>query len=254
MMPRPAQYLLRFDDLCPTMMQRNWAEFEAILREFAIQPILAVVPQNRDPALVCGDPDPEFWDRLCAWEQAGAAIALHGYEHVCGSKSGGLLGLHRTTEFAGIDEESQQRWIHEGLETLRGHGLHPRLWVAPRHGFDRVTLNALQAEGIHYLSDGFAKRAYVRNGLTWIPQQLWAPVAKSEGLWTICFHSNTASSETLTSLRRFLQVHAKQVTSFDQVASGDPAAPLRLGERVCESVALWRLRAKCKLKDLAQQN
>lgn len=247
MRPQPAQYLLRFDDLCPTMARRSWAAFEDILKEFAIQPILAVVPQNRDPELIRDEPDLEFWNRMCAWESAGAAIALHGFEHVCGSDNGGILGQQRTTEFAGVGEEIQRRWIQEGLKILRGHGLNPLLWVAPRHGFDGATLRALQAEGIHYLSDGFARRAHTRDGVTWIPQQLWAPVVKSEGLWTICFHSNTAGSETLASLRRFLRDHAEQVTSFSRVANEDPSEPLGFAEQVCETTALWRMRVRREL-------
>ena len=69
-----------------------------------------------------------------------------------------------------------------GSKTLRTYGLNPKLWVAPRHGFDRNTLRALQQEGIGYLSDGFARIPFRRGGITWIPQQLWEPVRKSSGL------------------------------------------------------------------------
>jgi len=250
MMPCPAQYMLRFDDLCPTMARRNWTEFESILIEFKIRPIFAVVPQNRDPDLMCDDPNPYFWKQMRAWEGAGAAIALHGYEHLCGSNNGGLLGLHGTTEFAGVDEFLQLRWIREGLQILRGHGLNPRLWVAPRHGFDIGTLRALRAEGIEHLSDGLARRAFAREGLIWIPQQLWEPVDKPEGLWTICIHSNTAVPETLLSLRTFLQGHAEQFISFDQVVSGRAAKPLGIAERILEAAELWRVRLRRRWKDM----
>ena len=113
----------------------------------------------------------------------------------------------------------QRQWIRTGLEILRGHELNPRLWVAPRHGFDASTLGALHQEGIDYISDGFARTVATHRGVIWIPQQLWEPVSRSEGLWTICIHSNTASESMVQSLREFLGAHKAKFTSFDRVIS-----------------------------------
>ena len=41
------QYLLRFDDICPTMRWDIWAEIEPILIQRNLKPILAVVPEAR---------------------------------------------------------------------------------------------------------------------------------------------------------------------------------------------------------------
>ena len=80
--PAEAQYLLRFDDLCPTMDQARWARFAALVARFKVQPILAVVPDNRDPELERDSPDEGFWEQMRALEDSGAAIGLHGYRHV----------------------------------------------------------------------------------------------------------------------------------------------------------------------------
>ena len=45
------KYLLRFDDLCPTMNWKIWSEIEAVLLERRLKPVLAVVPDNQDPGL-----------------------------------------------------------------------------------------------------------------------------------------------------------------------------------------------------------
>lgn len=243
MIPRPAQYLLRFDDLCPTLSRRRWERFLPLIEEFAIKPILAVVPDNRDRGLVRDRPDPEFWARMRAMEAAGATIALHGYQHLCRNIGKSLLPLHLHTEFCGISRDTQQQWIGAGLAILRGHGLNPRVWVAPRHGFDRNTLLALHREGIRLLSDGFARVPVKRGGITWIPQQLWAPVEKSKGLWTICMHPNTAREGQVEQLHKFLRKHSAQFTSVDRVVTEFEHVPLNKVEGIYEAVALGRARA-----------
>src|ERR1017187_7683735 len=156
MIPKPAQYILRCDDLCPTALKPRWERLLSLIEEFKVQPILAIVPDNRDPALELSPPDPEFWERMRDLESAGACIGLHGYRHLSNSRGRSPLALHRMSEFAGVPMETQRQWIHAGMEILRGHGLNPRIWVAPRHGFDVQTLRALRLEGINVLSDGFA--------------------------------------------------------------------------------------------------
>jgi len=242
LVPRPAQYLLRFDDLCPTVLRRRWERFLPLIEEFGIRPILAVIPDNRDRELDRDSPDPEFWTRMRAMEAAGATIALHGYQHSCHSEGKSLVPLHRHTEFAGINEITQQQWIESGLQILRAQGLNPRIWVAPRHGFDGNTLLALRRVGIKMLSDGFARVPFKRGGLTWIPQQLWGPVEKSKGLWTICVHPNTAREAQVEHLRRFLRQHAVQFTSVDQVIAEMQPAKLSVPERVYELLALLKAR------------
>ena len=152
------------------------------------------------------------------------------------------MPLHTHTEFAGVPEEMQHTWIAAGLEILCGHYLSPRLWVAPRHGFDWNTLVALRREGIEFLSDGFSRVAFTRGGLTWIPQQLWAPVEKKRGLWTICVHPNTARDAEIAALRSFLAIHAAQFTSLDRVIFRFDPATLTLAERIHAVCALRRLK------------
>jgi len=238
--PNPAQYLLRFDDLCPTMSLPHWQRFLPLIEEFSIQPILAVIPDNQDREMRFSPPDPKFWERMRAMEAAGATIALHGYRHLCNSQGQALLPLHTRTEFAGVPEETQRSWIREGLEILRGQGLNPTVWVAPRHGFDDNTLRALQTEGIQLLSDGFARVPFRRGGLTWIPQQMWGPVERSKGLWTICVHSNFAPDDEVDRLHGFLREHAAQFTSVSRVLAELSPGRLNWMERLYEAWALGR--------------
>ncbi len=221
-----SRFLLRTDDLCPTMSRGGWARFEALIEEFSLRPILAVVPDNHDPELEKDTPNPGFWKMLRALESRGATIALHGYRHLCASRGRALMPLHTMSEFAGIDESLQQEWIQAGLDTLRGHGLCPRLFVAPRHGFDHATLRALRATGLSAISDGYGKWPFQFGGITWIPQQLWEPVERQAGIWTICIHPNTASDVETLRLREFLRRKASQFASVDDVL-GDSGGTVR---------------------------
>lgn len=242
--PRPAQYLLRVDDLCPTVDADRWRSLAALIAEFAIDPLLAVVSDNRDPDLMRSEADPAFWDQMRAMAARGATIGLHGYRHLRHSRNGGILGLARHTEFAGVAEEMQRQWIASGIEILRAQGLNPAVWVAPRHGFDAATLRALPHCGIRAISDGFARLPHSHAGLLYIPQQLWAGVDKAVGVWTICVHPNTMSDAELAALRGFLRLHAARFTSFERVAAEYMETILSPGEKLRAAASWLRQRVK----------
>jgi predicted deacetylase len=254
MIAKQAQYLLRFDDLCPTMAWERFERFIPMIEEFGIRPILAVVPENCDPELEISAPDSEFWSRMRTMEAAGATIGLHGYRHLCNIRGRSLVPLHETSEFAGVPEGIQQKWIRAGMGILRGHDLNPRIWVAPRHGFDQGTLRALRSEGINAISDGFARVPFRRGGLTWIPQQLWGPVEKGRGVWTICIHSHTASEDLVEETSTFVHQHAAQFTSVDRVLDEFQPKELDMAERLYGAYSLGRMRiSKLKKKLLRER-
>jgi hypothetical protein len=101
----------------------------------------------------------------------------------------------------------------------------------------------LREEGISLVSDGLARAPFIRDGLTWIPQQLWEPVEKSSGLWTICVHSNTAPDALVEKLRVFLGRNAGQFTSVDRVVADFTPREFGLTERVYMWGTLLRMRS-----------
>ena len=224
------------------MRRERLERYLSLVARYGVRPILAVIPDNQDQGLNLEAHDPGFWDRVRSLEAAGATIAMHGYRHLCASQGKSLLGLHDRTEFAGVEESQQRTWIRYGLSILREKGLCPRLFVAPRHGFDRSTLRALSREGLGILSDGFARRPFTRFDIIWIPQQLWEPVKKSSGLWTICIHTNTASESLEQRLEKFLDANAKHFTCFDSVIADRQPADLHWTERMGELTANLRAR------------
>jgi hypothetical protein len=98
------------------------------------------------------------------------------------------------------------------------------------------------------LSDGLARRAFLLEGVVWIPQQLWAPMTKSTGLWTICIHANTATGADFERLRSFLSAHAAEFTSVERVLADFDLSPLTLSERARAEIDLKKMDARKTLK------
>lgn len=237
-----ARYLLRFDDLCPTMSRAGWDRFRALIQQYKLKPILAIVPANQDPGLMIDPHYDEFWSEMRELETAGACIGLHGLAHTSEQRGRGLIPLHRETEFAGANEALQWKKIKQGIHLLRTEALTPKIWIAPRHGFDRSTLRALQAAGLTTLSDGLAKRPFLQDGVVWLPQQLWEPVHKRSGLWTICIHSNTCTQAQFVALAEFIHAHHEQFTSVDAALGAFPLTPLNIVEAAMAWARLSKIR------------
>lgn len=198
---KQAQFLIRFDDICPTMNWDIWAEIESSLYEAGIKPIVAVVPDNRDPALCAGPARASFWDTVRTWQAKGWAIAIHGFQHLYVTNDCGLLGLQDRSEFAGLPYEEQTDKLRRALEIFRTEKVDPKIWVAPSHSFDAITIRSLREVGIHIISDGLFPLPYRdRAGMLWIPQQLWRFRNLPRGTWTVCYHHNNWGP---AQLRRF---------------------------------------------------
>lgn len=245
-LPNPAQYLLRVDDLCPTVHPERWSSIREVIGEFGIRPILAVVPENQDESLAKSTYQEGFWGEMRALQQSGATIAMHGYRHDCSVRARSLIPFHRHSEFAGQPLEVQCDYLRSGFALLRNEGLVPRIFVAPKHSFDRVTLRALCQEGLPYLSDGLARVPFERYGVSWIPQQLWSPASRTKGLWTICIHPNSMGPRRVAELKGFVKKHREQFTSFDEVVKNFRPGKLSFSELAYAQMALWRILMRMK--------
>jgi peptidoglycan/xylan/chitin deacetylase (PgdA/CDA1 family) len=236
---------VRFDDICPTMNWRVWDRVEAILERHDVKPIVAVVPDNRDPKLAVAEPRADFWERARGWQARGWTIGLHGYQHLYSHPSGGIVDIHAGGEFAGHDAATQRAKIAAGMEVFGKEGLVPKVWVAPGHAFDETTVALLPEFGIAAVSDGFYWRGVSRGGRPWLPQQLWRFRAMPFGLWTVCLHVNSWKDATL---QRFDQMVARFSSSIITVeaALSRPFAPVSPVDRLFESAYGFAVRAKLR--------
>jgi predicted deacetylase len=190
-----ARYLIRLDDACDTMARARWSALEGVFDRHGIKPIVAVVPDNRDPTLVFDPPDPRFWDTVRAWQAKGWTIAMHGHTHVMHpTDARQLVPFYRRSEFAGLDVARQAEKIRAAWQLFLAQGVTPQVWVAPAHSFDASTLEAVRAEtSIRVVSDGIAWNTFYDRGFHWIPQQLWHFAERRSGLWTVNLHPNQMS-------------------------------------------------------------
>lgn len=209
-----SQFIIRFDDACPTMDHEKWEKYLSLVDSYDVKPIIAVIPNSRDPKQHIDPPDPLFWDKVRKWQEKGYCIAMHGYDHVYISKDGGLLKINNRSEFAGVPYDEQKMKLAKAQEIFENNGIRPEVFVAPAHTFDRNTLKALKAvTTVKTISDGYATSAYTSMGFNWIPQQLWRPKKRAFGVWTICYHPNTSNDKELGTLKAFLDEHKQQVAA-----------------------------------------
>lgn len=209
-----ARYLIRFDDICPTLNWWVWDQVERLLIDMGVAPILAVVPDNRDPKLCVAPGRSDFWGRVREWQARGWTIGLHGFRHEYVSKDAGLIGLNSRSEFAGLPLYEQDRKIADGLAIFTANGARADAWIAPGHSFDSNTLAALQGRGIRVVSDGFFLRPVRWLDMTWVPQQLWRFSYFPTGVWTVCQHINSYGQADIENLRRDLGKYREQMVSL----------------------------------------
>src|SRR5882724_5893279 len=157
---KKATYLLRFDDLCPTMNWQVWSEIEAILIQHQVKPMLAVVPDNLDSTLQVGAPLQGFWERVRQWQARGWTIALHGHQHRYLTRKAGIVAIRKKSEFAGLTVAEQEEKLRLGVQVFQREGITPRVWVAPGNSFDRVTVALLPKFGIHIICDGYFRTPF----------------------------------------------------------------------------------------------
>lgn len=213
------RYLVRLDDACPYMNKHKWQIIENILDKYGIKPMVGIIPHNEDPVTCIDIADVDFTTKALNWQKKGWVIALHGYNHVCTTTTGGVNPVHQRSEFAGLSLAEQKEKISKGYKILIAMGLMPKYFFAPSHTFDENTLKALAEETpIRVISDTIALQPYKHGEFTVIPCQMGRfrnpPIL---GDWTSCFHPNNMNEEDFIQFETFIKRNRKQFISFEQL-------------------------------------
>jgi predicted deacetylase len=240
------KFLLRFDDMCPTINWDVWQKLEDVMIEEDVRPILSVIPDNQDPILHECEPNERFWERVRAWQARGWTIGLHGYQHRYVSRNAGLVGLKPYSEFAGVPLEDQRIKLKQALAIFTREGVRPDCWVAPAHSFDENTVSILISLGVRTISDGLALYPHRDSqNIVWVPQQLWRFRAVPFGVWTICIHSKDDLYLNPEHFRRCIREYKHSMTSL-------PAMVATYGQRKISWTdrafgGLWHLAIQAKV-------
>lgn len=213
-----ARIFFRLDDIAPNM---DWDKFNFIVslfKRYDIKPLLAVIPDNKDPELLKYPANSDFWRIIDELKQNGWTTAQHGFEHLYKTENGGILKINKGSEFAGLDFKTQKSMIADGAYIIKNELLlMPKIFVAPGHSFDKNTIRALKENGFDYVSDGIALYPFKKWGLIWLPQILWRPRKILFGQITVLLHINTEEQSCLNELEEFIGKNRKIIGDFSEL-------------------------------------
>ena len=241
-----ASFIVRVDDVCPTM---DWERFERFEHAMGNLPVLiGVVPDCRDEHLQVDAPRDDFWEVVRRLRAGGWAVAQHGYTHVYDSDAPNLLRMANRSEFAGHPVQVQAARLAAGAEIMSHEGVRSSAFMAPGHTFDRATIDALKRTGFTSVTDGYGLWPYRRHGLTFVPQLFSRPLHVGAGLYTVCLHLNGMSAVAVDRLTTSLR--GLDIVSFDRATPRRPvigaAARIATGVALRAARSARRLAANCR--------
>lgn len=210
------KYFFRLDDISPNM---NWDNFNLaaeIFKRNNIKPLIAVIPEIKDPRLLNYPINANFWKVVKELQGNGWTIAQHGYQHLAGG-NGGVLKIHKSGEFGGLGLKEQEIMISVGKKIMEAQEFNPDVFVAPRHSFDKNTLKALSQNNFHFISDGIALWPFKKWGLVWLPQILWRPRKGMFGLVTVALHTNTMNGDDIKNIEKFIEKNRDKIGDFKEL-------------------------------------
>ena len=211
-----ARYFFRLDDIAPNM---NWDNFDfliSIFKKHNIKPLLAVIPDNKDPKLLGYPANSNFWRIINELKQDGWIIGQHGWRHLA-EAGGGILKIHNSGEFGGFSFNIQEKMIRDGKDIVSSKLEKPEIFIAPRHSFDHNTIEALKHNNFKFISDGIGLYPFKKWGLIWLPQILWRPRKGLFGMITIALHPNSMNREGLINLENFIKENRRIVGDFSEL-------------------------------------
>lgn len=218
-MSKKHKFLLRFDDICPTMDWNQWKRACAVLEEYKIKPLIGVIPNCFDPKLNIDSARGDFWNYIKELQTRGFAIAMHGYEHQYSSQSAGIVGLSRQSEFAGLTYDEQLEKLAKGKNVFDEKGIIVDTFFAPSHSYDLNTLKALNELGFKWVSDGKGIMAKRYKHVKLLPCINHAIPRRLLGDYiTVVNHSNEweKNNEGYTNLKDFCKRHHDEIVTFDE--------------------------------------
>jgi len=211
-----SKFIIRIDDICPTMNELKYKKVESLLDQYNIKPVIGVIPDNQDVSQMIDPPRKDFWPYIKSRLDTGWTIALHGYQHKCEVNDGGLLKLSKVGEFPKKTYEEQFSMVKKGLNIFWENQISTNTFMAPSHSFDTTTLQVLKDLDFKYITDGFSLYPYSSEGLIFVPQLFATPKHFGIGIYTICVHTNTMTDVQFDFFKQFIDKQHQKIIPFSQ--------------------------------------
>ncbi len=211
-----SRYFFRLDDIAPNMNWDNFYKLRGIFEKYGIKPLIAIIPDVQDSKLTHWPENKDFWAIIGELNRNEWIIGQHGYRHLS-EGSGGVLKIHKSGEFGSLDLELQKSMISSGKKIIESNLANPEIFIAPRHSFDKNTIEALKINGFNYISDGIALYPFKKWGIIWLPQILWRPRKGLFGMITVALHPNTMTEEDFNSLEKFIEKNPEKIGNFSEL-------------------------------------
>ena len=215
-------FLIRLDDVAENMKWEFMEKIEILFDNFAIKPVLGVIPDNKDLELLSyPKKNTNFWDQVRIWKDKGWEIGMHGTNHVYDKFCSKIdyLGHGGNTEFCGHSFSNQLEKIKIGLNKFRAEKIPVRTFFAPNHTFDKNTLLALKECGINEVLDGYGLMPYEENEIHFIPQMFYKTIKLPLGIQSFQIHLNYFNQKDFDNFKNFIEKNSKKIITYDQAIS-----------------------------------
>ncbi len=239
---------IRLDDITPDMDWGKFCRIKKMLDEHNVTPLIGVVPDCKDSKLKIDAAREDFWEMIQKLQSMGWTVAMHGYNHLYTTKSGGLFPLNHKSEYAGLDFETQDKMVREGKEILKSHGIDTDIFMAPSHSYDKNTLKALKKNGFTKVTDGFGTKPYKRRGITFYPisfNRSMSLKSGSNGITTFVYHANTMEDGNFKSMEKlFDRAEIVSYSEFDKINARPRSFIGNIGENLLARVKYFLVKHK----------
>lgn len=210
---------IRIDDVCPDMNWKQFSRFEKLLDKYDICPLIGVVPDCKDESLKTDAPREDYEDWLKRRIADGWVVAMHGYDHIYTTRKAGSFPLNDFSEYAGVSYEAQNARIMKGRKMLQDIGVYPEIFMAPGHTFDKNTVKALKENGFKYITDGFGKGPFERDGMIYLPisYRKSSELKAKDGYTTFVVHTATMSDKEFEWYEKLFETSREKFISYSNL-------------------------------------
>jgi len=215
------KYLFRIDDICSGTNAKIAIKLLRVFEKFKIKATWAIIPANKDLSIISKNPlGHKYSPFLSRLKKNNQVFCQHGYTHKFNEKD---------SEFKGDSLQTQYKKIMAGRKLLLKKEINTKVFSAPRHSYDNLTIKALIKAGFKINYDGVGFFPYFYNGIIQVPCNLWPNLMSFPyGVQTICIHPNNLTENKLKKLRKFIMENRAKIESVEKVEKLINKSPLQI--------------------------